>query len=133
MQCKHKVVVPQVAPGISPTLLERIVQARSDLSKADAREVMLECREVFASKHSSDTSDAVLPAKGKNTTTPFKVALAAAKRRPGSDGTPGVSNSKSREKAERVVVPVLPKSPLSQPQKPKQPVMISGIPKLEMV
>ena len=34
----------QVAPGITPTLLERIVAARSDLTKADIKEVRPCCR-----------------------------------------------------------------------------------------
>lgn len=125
----------QVAPGISPALLERIVQARSDLSKADSREVMLECREVFATKHSNDSSEAPLPAKGKNTTTPFKVALAAAKKKPGGgDHALGPKGgSKSEDKALRTAsVPLVPKAAV-QASKPQEPVMISGIPKLEMI
>ena len=126
-----------MAPGISPALLERIVQARSDLSKADAREVMLECREVFATKHSNDTSDAALPAKGKNTTTPFKVALAAAKKKPGGSDQAqgGKSGSKGGEKAGGNSAPVLPKASAADAQKMQQPVMIrmDGIPKLEMM
>lgn len=125
----------QVAPGISPALLERIVQARSDLSKADSREVMLECREVFATKHSNDSSEAPLPAKGKNTTTPFKVALAAAKKKPGGgDQAVGLKGgSKSGDRAPGAAsVPVLPKAAVQAP-KPQEPVMISGIPKLEMM
>ena len=120
-----------MAPGISPALLERIVQARSDLSKADSREVMLECREVFAAKHSNDTLDAALPAKGRNTTTPFKVALAAAKKKPGGDQPGGKGGAKAGGKAPGAIsAPVLPKA---EAQKPQQPVMISGIPKLEMM
>ena len=116
-------------------MLERIVQARSDLSKADSRDVMLECREVFATKHSNDTSEAPLPAKGKNTTTPFKVALAAAKKKPGSGdqalGSKG--GSKSGDKAPGAAsVAMLPKAAVQAP-KPQEPVMISGIPKLEMM
>jgi len=124
----------QVAPGISPALLERIVQARSDLSKADSREVMLECREVFATKHSNDSSEAPLPAKGKNTTTPFRVALAAAKKKPGGDQALGSKGgSKSGDKAPGAAgVPVLPKAAVQAPI-PQEPVMISGIPKLEMM
>lgn len=124
----------QVAPGISPALLERIVQARSDLSKADSREVMLECREVFATKHSNDSSEAPLPAKGKNTTTPFRVALAAAKKKPGGDQALGSKGgSKSGDKASGAAgVPVLPKAAVQAPR-PQEPVMISGIPKLEMM
>jgi len=124
----------QVAPGISPALLERIVQARSDLSKADSREVMLECREVFATKHSNDSSEAPLPAKGKNTTTPFKVALAAAKKKPGGgdQALGSKSGSKSGDKAPGASVPVLPKAAVQAP-KPQEPVMISGIPKFEMM
>ena len=90
-----------MAPGITPTLLEHIVQARTDLSKADAREVMLDCREVFATKRSHDVLDAPLPAKGKNTTTPFKVALVAAKRKPGGSSehvTAGKSSGKASDK-----------------------------------
>lgn len=122
-----------MAPGITPTLLERIVQARTDLSKADAREVMLDCREVFATKHSNDVSDAALPAKGKNTTTPFKVALAAAKRKPGGGEqvAAGKSNSKVGEKDSSV----LPQPIGSTSQKSQEPVMINitGLPKLEVM
>lgn len=111
------------------------MQARSDLSKADSREVMLECREVFATKHSNDSSEAPLPAKGKNTTTPFRVALAAAKKKPGGGdqalGSKG--GSKSVDKAPGAAgMPVLPKAAVQAPQ-PQEPVMISGIPKLEMM
>ena len=123
----------QVAPGITPSLLERIVQARSDLSKADAREVMLDCREVFATKHSNDVSDAALPAKGKNTTTPFKVALAAAKRKPGSgeQGTTGKGSGRAVGKGGSA----LPQPVGATSQKSQEPVMISmtGLPKLEVM
>lgn len=96
---------------------------------------MLDCREVFATKHSSDPSDAALPAKGRNTTTPFKVALAAAKKKlGGGDQTPGgKSGSKPGEKTGGVSTPVLPKSSASDSHKLQQPVMISGFPKLEML
>lgn len=123
----------QVAPGITPSLLERIVQARTDLSKADAREVMLDCREVFATKHSNDVSDAALPAKGKNTTTPFKVALAAAKRKPG--GGEQVAAGKSSSKAGEKGSSALPQPIAATSQKSQQPVMINitGLPKLEVI
>ena len=124
----------QAAPGITPALLERIVQARSDVSKADSREVMLDCREVFANKHSNDTSEAVLPAKGKNTTTPFKVALAAAKKRPGGSeqaGSKSVPSAPARSGGTNAAVTV--KSAAVATPRAQQPVMISGIPKLEIM
>lgn len=123
----------QVAPGITPTLLEHIVQARTDLSKADAREVMLDCREVFATKHTHDASDAPLPAKGKNTTTPFKVALVAAKRKPG--GSEHLAAGKSTGKAGDKSVTTMPKPVSATSQKSQEPVMISmtGVPKLEIM
>ena len=109
------------------------MQARTDLSKADAREVMLDCREVFATKHSNDVSDAALPAKGKNTTTPFKVALAAAKRKPGGgeQAAAGKSSSKTREKGGNA----LPQIVGGTSQTSQEPVMISitGLPKLEVM
>lgn len=123
----------QVAPGITPSLLERIVQARTDLSKTDAREVMLDCREVFATKHNNDSPDAALPAKGKNTTTPFKIALAAAKRRlgGGEQGAAGKSSSKAGEKGSSA----LPQSAGATSQKSQEPVMINmtGLPRLEVM
>ena len=125
-----------MAPGITPSLLERIVQARTDLSKADSREVMLDCREVFATKHSNDVSDAALPAKGKNTTTPFKVALAAAKKKPG--GSEPAAGSKASNKAgdkSASAVSVLPKPQLAAPFSTQEPVVISmtALPKLEIM
>ena len=126
----------QVAPGITPALLERIVQARTDLSKADSREVMLDCREVFATKSGSDATDAALPAKGKNTTTPFKVALAAAKKKPGGGGTVsvGTSSNKVGEKGTAASA-ILPSPESALPQKCQEPVMISmiGVAKLEIM
>ncbi|KAL3132011.1 hypothetical protein ABBQ32_008631 [Trebouxia sp. C0010 RCD-2024] len=124
----------QVAPGITPTLLEHIVQARTDLSKADAREVMLDCREVFATRHSHDVSDAPLPAKGKNTTTPFKIALVAAKRKPGGNSehvTAGTASNKAADKPSSA----LPKPSGAISQKSQEPVMISmtSVPKLEFL
>lgn len=122
-----------MAPGITPVLLERIVQARTDLSKADAREVLLDCREVFATKHSNDVSDAALPAKGKNTTTPFKVALAAAKRKPGGSeqAAAGKSSGKTGEKGGIA----LPQPVGATSQTSQEPVIISitGLPKLEVM
>ena len=124
----------QGAPGITPALLERIVQARSDVSKADSREVMLDCREVFANKHTNDSSDAALPAKGKNTTTPFKVALAASKKKPGGGEQAGSkSASASGAKSGNASVSAAVKPIATDAPKPQQPVMISGIPKLEMM
>lgn len=123
-----------MAPGITPTLLEHIVQARTDLSKADAREVMLDCREVFATRHSHDVSDAPLPAKGKNTTTPFKIALVAAKRKPGGNSehvTAGTASNKAADKPSSA----LPKPSGAISQKSQEPVMISmtSVPKLEFL
>ena len=115
-----------MAPGITPSLLERIVQARTDLSKADSREVMLDCREVFATKHSNDVSDAALPAKGKNTTTPFKVALAAAKKKPG--GNEPAAGSKASNKAGdkgASAGAVQPKPQLAASHSTQEPVVIS--------
>ncbi|KAK9812960.1 hypothetical protein WJX72_006516 [[Myrmecia] bisecta] len=79
----------QVAPGITPALLERIVAARTDMNKADIKEVMEQCRDVYAQKQKSLGDDAPILAKGKAAGNPFKdsksafqVALIAAKRKP---------------------------------------------------
>ena len=95
---------------------------------------MLDCREVFANKHVNDSSDAALPAKGKNTTTPFKVALAASKKKPGGGEQAGSrSTSAAVAKGGGVGVSVAGKPAASEASKPQQPVMISGIPKLELM
>ena len=63
----------QVAPGVTPTLIERLVQARSDLSKQDQKEVMEECRDVFANRQRALGDDGAAAAKGKTNLVPFKV------------------------------------------------------------
>lgn len=78
----------QVAPGVTPTLIERLVQARSDLSKQDQKEVMEECRDVFANRQRALGDDGAAATKGKTNLVPFKVALAAVKKRPGAPGGP---------------------------------------------
>ena len=121
----------QVAPGISPALLERIVQARTDLSKADSREVMVECREVFHAKHSNGAAES-LPAKGKNASTPFRVALAAVKKRPAGSEQAGL---KDAGKTGGITLTSLSKAVTTKTAEPQEPVMLSftGMPKLEMV
>lgn len=120
----------QVAPGISPALLERIVQARTDLSKADSREVMIECREVFHAKHSNGAAE-LLPAKGKNTSTPFKVALAAVKKKPAGSEQAGAKDASKTG----ITLTSLSKAIASKTAETQEPVMLSftGMPKLEMV
>ena len=63
----------QVAPGVTPTLIERLVQARSDLSKQDQKEVMEECRDVFANRQRALGDDGAAATKGKTNLVPFKV------------------------------------------------------------
>lgn len=121
-----------MAPGISPALLERIVQARTDLSKADSREVMIECREVFHAKHSNDVAESVT-GKGKSTSTPFRVALSAVKKT-----TAGSEQQRDAGKSGDITLPGLSKAvgtSADKQQKPQEPVMISfsGMPKLEIV
>lgn len=75
-----------MSPGVTPTLLERLVQARVDLSKADAREVMDECRDVWANKQRTVGDEAqtpaAVPSKKKEPMVPFKVALTAFRKKP---------------------------------------------------
>ena len=68
----------QAAPGVSPALIERLVQARSDLSKQDAKEVMEECRDVFLNRQRALGEDGPATSKGKTNLVPFKVALSVA-------------------------------------------------------
>ena len=121
-----------MAPGISPALLERIVQARTDLSKADSREVMIECREVFHAKHSNDVAEPA-SGKGKSASTPFKVALSAVKKKPA-----GPEQQREAGKSGGITLPGLSRAVATsgdKQQKSKEPVMISfsGMPKLEIV
>lgn len=55
----------QVAPGITPTLLERIVAARADLTKADIKEVSpFAHRCPCCSKHNNGSVEKILSAAG---------------------------------------------------------------------
>eukprot|EP00884_Botryococcus_braunii_P015581 jgi/Botrbrau1/2706/Bobra.0203s0048.1 len=74
----------QAAPAIIPSLLEKIVAGRTDLTKADVREVMEQCRDVYLQRQKALGDVApVIPKQGKaaTTSTAFRVALAAAKQR----------------------------------------------------
>ena len=75
VSCMASWTLMQVAPGVTPTLIERLVQARSDLSKQDQKEVMEECRDVFANRQRALGDDGVAAAKGKTNLVPFKVGL----------------------------------------------------------
>lgn len=95
---------------------------------------MIECREVFLTKHSSDTADS-LPGKGKSATTPFKVALTAVKKRP--VGPEQKDAGKSSDKSGGIALGTLGKitGKASDSQKAQEPVMLSftGMPKLEII
>ncbi|BDA50552.1 Exocyst complex component 3 [Coccomyxa sp. Obi] len=77
----------QSAPGITPALLERIVASRPDLTKADIKEVIDQCRDVHATRQRNLSEDpgslpktATKAAGGKDWSA-FRVALVAAKRK----------------------------------------------------
>lgn len=89
----------ETAPGISPVLLSNLLAARvasdEDMTKADAKEVMEACRQVFAGKKqpSSGSSAGGAPVAKRKATTgsralpgsrdaAFMAALNAARRRP---------------------------------------------------
>lgn len=130
--CCDTTFAVQAAPGISPALLERIVQARTDLSKADSREVMIECREVFHAKHSNDAAE-LLPAKGKSASTPFKVALAAIKKKVVDPELQKVAAKSGGVVSNHLTKPA--GTAANKSSDPQEPVMISfsGLPKLEIV
>ncbi|CAK0787040.1 hypothetical protein CVIRNUC_010256 [Coccomyxa viridis] len=75
----------QTAPGITPALVERLVASRQDLNKADIKEVMDQCREVYATRQRSLAEDASPLPKAKagagKDWSAFRVALMAAKRK----------------------------------------------------
>lgn len=81
-------------PGVTPALIERMVSARTDLTKADVKEVMDQCREVYSQRVKADGGEPQLaatppPGKGKAggaqssvvKDSGFRVALLAVKRK----------------------------------------------------
>ena len=84
----------QMMPGVTPALIERLVSARTDLTKADVKEVMDQCREVYSQRVKADGGEpqlaaTPLPGKGKAGAplpsvvkdSGFRVALLAVKRK----------------------------------------------------